>query len=130
MEQHAMDCKLSPDGKILAVEGRFYLVLADTKTNNIIKNNQQLVCVIGGGVLSRFMLDMALEEIIENVDDAKKHFLAMYATRLNASIYNIYINSDQWKISFDINDIIPNGKILAVEGRFYLVLVDTKTNKL
>lgn len=37
MEQHAMDCKLSPDGKILAVEGRFYLVLADTKTNKIIK---------------------------------------------------------------------------------------------
>ncbi|HFU74611.1 MAG TPA: hypothetical protein ENK66_00035, partial [Arcobacter sp.] len=37
LEQHAMDCKLSPNGKILAVEGRFYLVLVDTKTNKIIR---------------------------------------------------------------------------------------------
>jgi YVTN family beta-propeller protein len=36
-EQHAMDVKLSPDGKILAVEGRFNLVLIDTKTNKVIK---------------------------------------------------------------------------------------------
>lgn len=36
-EQHAMDVELSPDGKILAVEGRFNLVLIDTKTNKVIK---------------------------------------------------------------------------------------------
>jgi len=37
IEQHAMDCKLSPNGKVLAVEGRFYLTLIDTKTNKVIK---------------------------------------------------------------------------------------------
>lgn len=31
-EHHAMDNRLSPDGKILAVQGRFNLVLVDTKT--------------------------------------------------------------------------------------------------
>ncbi|WP_024787390.1 MULTISPECIES: bifunctional YncE family protein/alkaline phosphatase family protein [unclassified Lebetimonas] len=36
IEQHAMDCRLSPDGKILAVEGRFYLTLIDTKTDKVI----------------------------------------------------------------------------------------------
>jgi len=36
-EQHAMDCKLSPDGSMLAVEGKFNLVLADTKTKKIVK---------------------------------------------------------------------------------------------
>ena len=36
-EQHALDCALSPDGKILAVEGRFNLVLIDAKTNRVIK---------------------------------------------------------------------------------------------
>jgi len=37
IEQHSMDCKLSPSSKILAVEGRFCLVLIDTKTNKVIK---------------------------------------------------------------------------------------------
>ncbi len=37
IEQHAMDCKLSPDDNTLAVEGRFTLVLVNTKEKKIKK---------------------------------------------------------------------------------------------
>jgi len=37
IEQHAMDCKVSPNGKILVVEGRYYFILIDTRTNKVIK---------------------------------------------------------------------------------------------
>ncbi len=36
-EQHAMDCALSPDGKILAVEGRANLVLVDAKSGELLQ---------------------------------------------------------------------------------------------
>jgi YVTN family beta-propeller protein len=36
-EQLAMDCALSPDGKILAVKGKHWLVLVDTKSRKVIK---------------------------------------------------------------------------------------------
>lgn len=36
LENHALDCALSPNGKILAVEGRYEIVFIDTKTDTIL----------------------------------------------------------------------------------------------
>ncbi len=36
-EQHALDCQLSPDGSVLAVEGRNNLVLIDAKTGRVLQ---------------------------------------------------------------------------------------------
>lgn len=37
LENHALDCSLSPDGKWVAVEGRYSVVIVSTKNNNIVE---------------------------------------------------------------------------------------------